>query len=271
MWLGLIPVAVSLLAGADFGDVRNLDAAYTKARFSPVLYRSLEEWQARRVKLREQILSAAGMWASEIRAPLQFRRFGRVSRPDYTVERVVFAPFPGYSVAGNLYLPIAQHRVPAVLVPHGHWKHGRVHDEDDYSVPELCANLAMQGYAAFAYDMVGYNDTRQLPHQFGNSTTERLWSFHPMGLQLRTSMRAVDLLESLPEVDASRIAVTGASGGGTQTILLAAVDDRIRVSAPVVMVSATFQGDDACEMAPGLRVNTNNVEISAMAAPRPML
>jgi dienelactone hydrolase len=81
----------------------------------------------------------------------------------------------------------------------------------------------------------------------------------------------VDYLQSLPEVDGSRIAVTGASGGGSQTIFLTAVDDRIKVSAPVNMVSAEMQGGDPCEEAPNLRLGTSNVEIAASAAPRPML
>jgi len=92
-----------------------------------------------------------------------------------------------------------------------------------------------------------------------------------MGLQLWNSIRAVDYLQSLPEVDGRRIAATGASGGGTQTFLLAAVDDRIGFAAPVNMVSAYMQGGDPCEEAPGLRVDTYNVEIAAMMAPRPML
>lgn len=75
-------------------------------------------------------------------------------------------------------------RTPAVLVAHGHWKHGRVHHAEDYSVPALCVNLAGQGYAVFAYDMTGYNDTRQTPHSFGSSRAEQLWSFSPLGLQL---------------------------------------------------------------------------------------
>jgi hypothetical protein len=118
--------------------------------------------------------------------------------------------------------------------------------------------------------MVGYNDTIQTPHEFGDRA-EQLWSFSPLGLQLWNSTRALDFLESLPEVDSARIAMTGASGGGTQTFLLSAVDQRIKFAAPANMVSAEMQGGDFCENAPGLRVGTFNVEIAAMMAPRPML
>jgi dienelactone hydrolase len=118
--------------------------------------------------------------------------------------------------------------------------------------------------------MVGYNDTIQTPHDFGGPR-EQLWSFGPMGLQLWNSMRALDFLESLPDVDGGRIGMTGESGGGTQTFLLTAVDDRVKYSVPVNMISATMQGGSQCENAPGLRLDTFNVEIGAMMAPRPML
>jgi dienelactone hydrolase len=137
-------------------------------------------------------------------------------------------------------------------------------------VPALGINLARQGYVVFAYDMVGFNDTQQTPHSFGG-WTEVLWSFHPMGLQLWNSIRALDFLQSLPDVDSRRIAATGGSGGASQTFLLAAVDERVRYVAPVNMVSAHMQGGDPCEEAPNLRLDTFNVEIAAMIAPRPML
>jgi dienelactone hydrolase len=157
---------------------------------------------------------------------------------------------------------------PAVLIPRTleAWTAGK---SAIYSVPALGVNLARQGYVAFAYDMVGFNDTRQTPHSF-ETAAYSLWGFHPMGLQLWNSIRALDYLQSLPEVDGSRIAVTGASGGGSQTIFLTAVDDRIKVSAPVNMVSAEMQGGDPCEEAPNLRLGTSNVELWQVTE-RPML
>lgn len=253
-------------------DVRSKSTVATKTHFRMPIYRTLTDWIARRQQLREQILAAAGLWPLPERVPLQARRAGRMERGRWAVEKVLLQTLPGYYLAGNLYLPAGRSgKFPGVLIPHGHWKHGRLEDLDTYSVPRLGVNLAAQGYVAFAYDMVGYNDTRQTPHEFGESPEEQLWSFHPLGLQLWNSIRALDFLESLPEVDPRRLAVTGASGGGTQTFLLAAVDERVKVSAPVNMVSAIMQGGCACENAPGLRVGTYNVEIAAMMAPRPML
>jgi dienelactone hydrolase len=184
----------------------------------------------------------------------------------------VIETFPSFYLAGNLYLPVDRSGpMPGILVAHGHWKNGRVHHSEDYSVPALCINLAAQGYVAFAYDMLGYNDAQQLKHDFGDTVEEQLWSFGPLGIQLWNSVCALDFLESLPGVDPRRLAMTGASGGATQTFLLARIDERIQVAAPVNMVSAYFQGDDVCEMAPGLRAGTNNVEIAALMAPRPLL
>ena len=83
-------------------------------------------------------------------------------------------------------------------------------------------------------------------------------------------VRAVDFLASLPDVDPARIGVTGASGGGTQSLLLAAIDDRVAAAVPAVMVSANMQGGCICENASLLRVGTNNIELTALAAPRPV-
>jgi cephalosporin-C deacetylase-like acetyl esterase len=269
---------ILLIASLGLGRAQTLDLrptlqTNTHTRFTLPPPRSLAEWSARKAQLRRQILTAAGLYPIPSPAPLHPRRFDRTNHGSYAVEKVLLETMPGYFLAGNLYYPKVHsaHRMAAVLVPHGHWKHGRIHDATDYSVPALCVNLAAQGYVAFAYDMVGYNDTIQTPHDFGESPSEELWAFHPLGLQLWNSMRALDFVTSLDMVDSRRIAVTGASGGATQTLLLAAVDERVAVAAPVNMISAVFQGDDACEMAPGLRVGTNNVEIAAMVAPRPML
>jgi hypothetical protein len=206
------------------------------------------------------------------RRPFAVRRYGRVERDTWAVEKIALETLPGFFVGGNVYWPKGRTgKRPAVLIPHGHWKHGRAEDIPTYSVPALAANLAAQGYVAFAWDMVGYSDTRQVPHSFGDSREEQLWSWGPLQLQLWNSIRALDFVTGLRDVDASRIAVTGASGGATQTLLLAAVDDRVKVSIPVNMISTSYQGGSPCENAPGLRVATFNVEFAAMFAPKPML
>lgn len=252
-------------------DSRNTSIPNTDTHFTAPRYKTLAEWEARKSSLRRQILFAAGLLPMPRKTLLNPKVFGRLEHKDYSIEKVYLETLPGFYLAGNLYRPVGRSgKYPAVAKPHGHWTYGRLENQPLNSTPTLGVNLARQGYVVFAYDMVGYTDTVQTPHKFG-SPAEQLWSFGPLGLQLWNSIRVVDFLKSLPYVDEDRIAVTGASGGGTQTFLLAAVDGRIQYSAPVNMVSAIMQGGCRCENAPGLRVGASNIELAAMMAPRPQL
>ncbi|MBI3280473.1 MAG: acetylxylan esterase [Acidobacteria bacterium] len=268
----LLFATLVLHAEVPVEDIRLTHTPETNTQFPPPKYASLGEWKTRRALMRRQILTAAGLDPMPEKTPLNAEVFGRVEGEGYTVERVLLETMPGFYLGGNLYRPArGRGKRPGVLTPHGHWQNGRLHNTVDFSGPALGIHLAKQGYVSFAYDMVGYNDTMQVPHRWGNETPYRLWSFGPLGLQLWNSMRALDFLTSLADVDPKRIAVAGASGGGTQTFLLAAVDDRVKAAAPVNMVSLLMQGGCVCENAPGLRLDATNVDIAAMTAPRPML
>ncbi len=263
--------ARSAFAQVPMQDSRNTNIPTTKTHMALPEFRSLEAWEKRKAYLREQILISAGLSPMPTKTPLHAQVFGRIQGNGYTIEKVLIETMPGFYLGGNLYRPVVSGtKHPGVLNPQGHWPYGRLENQPLYSGPSLGISLARQGYVVFAYDMVGYTDTIQVPHQF-TSRQYSLWSFGPLGLQLWDSIRSLDFLSSLPDVDPSRIGVTGASGGGTQTFLLAAVDDRVQFASPVNMVSAIMQGGDACEFAPGLRLGTNNVEIAAMFAPKPML
>jgi len=233
--------------------------------------RSAEEWQARARDLREHILVSCGLWPMVDKCDLNARIFGRTERDGYSVEKVCFESLPSFYVTGNLYRPLGRTGpFPAVANPHGHWGDGRLHDDDVGSLPGRCIGFARLGAVAFSYDMVGYNDSNQVSHQYGGER-ENLWGISLMGLQLLNSIRVIDFLSLLPDVDPTRIGCTGESGGGTQTFMLMAVDDRVKVSSPVNMISAHFQGGCLCENAPNLRIGMFNVEIGALMAPRPML
>jgi fermentation-respiration switch protein FrsA (DUF1100 family) len=239
-------------------------------RFPVPDYQSAAEWQRRAAYLREHILASAGLLPMPDKSPLNPQVFGEQRHERYSVSKAYFESLPGFFVTGNLYRPAGEGKFPAILSPHGHWAYGRLENSAIASVPGRAINLAEQGFVVFAYDMVGYNDSRQLPHDFGG-TRESLWGLSLAGLQLWNSIRAIDFLQSLPYVDGDRIGATGASGGGTQTFLAAAVDDRIKVAAPVNMISLHMQGGCICENAPGLRIDANNVELAATIAPRPLL
>jgi dienelactone hydrolase len=266
-----VSTLLSALAQVPAVDARVGDLRHTNYHFQMPEYPTLAAWEARKAQLVRQVLSAAGLLPMPARTPLHPRIFGRIERPEYSVEKVLLETWPGFYLGGNLYRPKGRTgKLPAIVNPHGHWNYGRLEQQPGYSGQALAGTLAMQGHVVFAYDMLGYNDTQQTPHTWG-SVRDHLWSFTPLGLQLWNSIRVVDFLSSLTEVDPERIGATGASGGGTQTFLLTAVDARVRFSAPVNMVSAIMQGGCGCENTPGLRIGTNNMEIAAMMAPRPML
>lgn len=257
---------------ARTASLRDLDSVYSFQ--APA---TAGEWNARAADLRRQILLSAGLYPMPKAEPLNVKFHGRVERDGYSMERVSFESRPGLLVAGNLYRPLGKKGpFPGVLNPHGHTSNGRLANTESFASQGRCINQARLGMVAFSYSMVGYNDSFQLSHGFASHDTPEgrelaLWGISPMGVQLYNSIRALDFLQSLPDVDGTRLACTGESGGGTQTFLLAAVDERVRAAAPVNMVSGQMQGGCICENGPGLRLGTNNIEIAALTAGRHLL
>ncbi len=254
---------------ADASPTRDLRRASVRTNYDGVGFQApatVVEWHDRADHLRDQLRIALGLWPGLPRTPLHPQILGKLDRGDYSIEKVVLETLPGFTLSGNLYKPTAAaSKRAAVLCPHGHWSDGRMNPD----VQMRCIRLAKLGFVVFMYDMVGYNDSKPFPHEFLNDRLRRYGLSLPT-LMTWNSIRALDWITSLPDVDPARIGCTGESGGGTQTFLLTALDPRIAVSAPVVMVSDTFQGGCVCENAAGLRIGTDNVEIAALTAPRPL-
>ena len=266
---------------------------------------TLKEWEKRKAALRRRILVANGLFPLPERTPLKAVIHGKVKREGFTAEKVYFESVPGFFVTGLLFRPEnAEGKRPAVLCPHGHG--GRLQDhgparvlneiksgaekfKESGRMPKVAraATLARLGNVVFLFDMIGYADSVQLSYQlahrfakqrpdmegkeswglFSAQAELRLQSI--MGLQTWNSIRALDFLASLPDVDPKRMAVTGGSGGGTQTILLCAIDPRPIAAFPQGMVSTSMQGGCTCENCVLLRVGTGNVELTALFAPKP--
>jgi dienelactone hydrolase len=242
------------------------------------------------------------------KTPLNAVIHGRIDRAEYTVEKVYFESAPGFFVTGNLYRPKnAQGKAPGVLFAHGHWANARLSESGDAELlreiatgqerfeeggrsrfQSMCVQLARMGCVVWQWDMLGNSDAQQLSaelvHGFKKqrpemNTTENWGLFSPqaeahlqsaMGLQTWNAIRSLDFLLSLPEVDPERIACTGASGGGTQTFILSAIDPRVKLAFPAVMVSTAMQGGCTCENASLLRVGTGNIEFAGLFAPKPL-
>jgi hypothetical protein len=225
-------------------------------------------WKAHADSIRTNMRRGMGLERWPEKTPLNPKYRNKKVFDGYLVESVAFESFPGMFVTGNLYRPIGKQKeksLAAMLCPHGHASDPKNAGRLTEAAQIRSAVLARMGAVVFALDMIGYGESDQLPHK-----TEQT-----LALQTWNSIRAIDFLLSFPEVDPSRVGVTGESGGGTQTFVLTALDDRVKASVPVVMVSAHFFGGCACESGMPIHRNGNtvysNVEIACLAAPRPML
>src|SRR5438270_12317949 len=185
-------LSIGVVAGAQIPaeDSRNVNLPGTNTHSTMPVYRTRADWEARKAQLRKQILFSAGLLPMPVKTPLSPHIFGRIENKDYSVEKVYLETMPGYYLAGNLYRPLRKSgKLPGVVAPHGHWAYGRLENQPLASHPTRAIQLARQGFVVFSYDMVGYNDTMQTPHEFGNPR-EQLWGFGPLGLQLWNSIRA---------------------------------------------------------------------------------
>lgn len=229
---------------------------------------SLKNWQTHADSVRSRLKKGMEMETFPTKTPLNARFRNKKIMNGYTVESVVFESVPGFFVAGNLYKPsgpTANKSLAGIVCPHGHWD-----QPEDYGIYRndmqlRCASFAKMGAVVFSIEMIGYGESLQVSHTYNKGVMLQTWN----------CMRAIDFLMTLPETDPERIAVTGASGGGTQTFMTTALDPRVKVSVPVVMVSSHFFGGCNCESGMPVHKEGNkifsNVEIACLAAPRPML
>ena len=240
------------------------DEANLKMKEFAGTWNDLESWKERTEKIKQGLIKGMKLdQMPNIEGNFNPKITNTRKLDGYIVENIFIESFPGFYITGNLYRPIAEEgKHAAVLSPHGHLPNKRLTQD----VQIRCAVLARMGAIVFAYDMVGHGDSRQVDSHY-----------IPIAMLLQTwnSKRVLEYLLSRPDVDPQRIGMTGGSGGATQTFLLTAIDNRITASVPCVQVSAHFFGGCVCES--GMQIHkgrdyqTNNVEIAALCAPRPML
>lgn len=222
-------------------------------------------WEARKANLKSCMLEALGL--KTLPAQPQSKPIITQKRTfdGYTVENVAIETLPGVYVCGSLYKPLkSKGLIPVILNPDGHFGDGRYRADCQYR----CAMQAKMGAIAFAYDLFAWGESalQFKPEEHRKSQAQTM--------QILNGIRILDWLLSLKNADPNRVAITGASGGGSQTMLMTALDERIKLSIPVAMLSSYHSGGCPCESGMGVHLcegGTNNAEIAAMAAPRPQL
>jgi hypothetical protein len=219
--------------------------------------RAGEEFKAHQAELKERVLQSVGLWPLPERVALDVHESAPLDHPWCTIRRVYYQLWPHVYSSGLLYMPkeLAEQPAPAMLCPHGHWKDGNAHPE----VQRRCLYFAKLGYVTFSSTQNHYEDLcLGVSHQ-----TLMIWN----------NIRALDYLESLPQVDKTRIGVAGASGGGLQTQMLVALDTRVK-AATVVGLTCDFREimfpdrhHCTCNHFPGVMQFTDHPEISALGLP----
>lgn len=230
------------------------------------LYSGKTEWEQRKELLKSCMIEALKLdKAPEVEQPEVIITNKRKYK-DYRVENIALEILPGVYATGSVYKPIKQKKGKSavILSPNGHFGDGRYRESEQ----KRCANLAKMGAIVVSYDLFGWGESAlQFPYEYHRSSIAQT-------IQVLNGKRLLDYLLKLPVADPSRVGITGGSGGGSHSLFLTAIDDRIKVSVPVVMVSSYFSGGCPCESGQPVHLcgnGTNNAEISAMAAPRPQL
>ncbi|MEO6733748.1 MAG: acetylxylan esterase [Ferruginibacter sp.] len=228
-------------------------------------YNNLNEWEVRKHLLKPCLMEALRLdklpLAPNTKPVITTKR----KYNGYTVENIAIEILPGLYINGSLYKPAKyKGKIPVVLNPDGHWEKHRYRSDCQYR----CAAIAKMGAMAFSYDLFAWGESLL---QFKLEDHRRSLA---MTIQVLGSIRILDYLLAQRDADTNRVAIVGGSGGGTHAMLMTAIENRIKLSVPALSVSSYFYGGCPCES--GMPIHdcgnrTDNVELAAMAAPRPQL
>ncbi|HXK61388.1 MAG TPA: acetylxylan esterase [Acidobacteriota bacterium] len=196
-----------------------------------------QSWEAVKEKRLEEMRDMLGLLPWPERSPLNIRITGTLEQPGYTIEKIVFESLPRFYVTGNLYIPKKREgRVPAIVYVCGH-AYSPYGSKAKYQRHGI--SFAKNGYVAFILDAIQLAEPFALHHGVSRQEMYHWYSraYTPAGVEVWNAMRAIDYLETRPEVDPDRIGMTGRSGGAAMTWFTAAVDPRVKVAVPVMGIS----------------------------------
>lgn len=257
----------------EYLDFIKAQAAQLRAADKPPATR--EEWETRRREIRDNLQQAFGS-LPERACPLEPKVLGVLQRDGYRVEKLIFQTMPGVWMTASAYVPDKPGKLPALLAVHGHWRGARL----DPVLQKRCIGPAKLGYFVLAVDAFGAGErglSKNLGEYHGEMVAATLFptGMTLAGLQVYENMRAVDYLLTRPEVDGKKIAITGASGGGNQSMYAGAWDDRFGAVVPVCSVGnyQAYIGTVCCmcEVVPGVLRFTEEGGILGLTAPRGLM
>lgn len=235
---------------------------------------TLAQWTARRTALRQRIADNLGAFPKPL-PKLHVELVGERDCGIYRIETVVIETRPGLFATTTVYVPKSKNSMPAVLAVHGHWAWSR----RDPVVQSRCIGLAKLGFLVLAIDCFGAGERHPTPGRgtyHGASLGASMWPAGEslLGTQVYENSRMADYLLSRPECN-GRLGITGASGGGNQTMYSAATDDRFVAAVPVCSVgsySAYLKtACCVCEVLPNALSFTEEGDVLGLIAPRPLM
>lgn len=243
----------------------SLDEGKRRLEYLASLYNNKEEWEKRKAELQDCLVKALEIKNLPPSPESQPILVNKRTRDGYTIENIALETLPGLYVCGSIYKPIKYtNKLPVILCPNGHFGGGRYRPNQQ----KRCAALAKMGAITISYDLFAWGESLL---QFAPEDHHRSLA---MVIQVLNTEKILNYLCSLPEADSERVGITGGSGGGSHTMLISAIDDRIKVSVPVVMLSCIHYGGCPCESGMPIHLcgqGTNNVEIAGQFAPKPQL
>jgi dienelactone hydrolase len=229
------------------------------------LYHDEASWEKRKELLRPALYKALDLYPLPAKPDSKPIITAKRIYNGYTVENIAIEILPGLYINGSLYKPLHyKGKIPVMLSPDGHWDKQRYRADCQLR----CATLARMGCMAYSYDLFAWGESL-LQFKSEDHRTSIAQVVQTLG-----AIRIIDYLLTLKETDSNRLGISGGSGGGSHTVLMAALDPRIKLSAPVVAVSSYFYGGCPCESGMPIHLvcgGTDNVELAAMAAPNPQL
>ncbi|HHV63373.1 MAG TPA: prolyl oligopeptidase family serine peptidase [Firmicutes bacterium] len=285
LWAALKWALEGERASKDSGRYKEMMLNYVEAQTAHLTknaasYLTREKWPTRRLEVRDELLKSLGLDPLPSRTPLNARLVGVIEGDDYVLEKLIFEPRPWFLAPAQLYIPKnADFPAPAVLYSVGHWM---VNGKMEPDVHACCVGLAKLGFVVFIYDPIGQGERGCSFNDHGHRDL-LLLGLSQAGLMVWESIRAIDYLLTRPEIDGNRIGMTGASGGGLNTLYTSAIDDRIAVSIPVCYVTSFSRflhamrgldwngGIDLCNQVPNVIKYADMAGICALIAPRALM